>query len=142
MDYIREELLRQRNILSLLMIGGRNGEPEKNGDEGDEIPESGRSSAQQDNRYQTLWRTDLMSGLSGRRMWSADGTEENHRSGFWNDRGLKRHMKPLAIAEDEAESFRTVLYEPMVSGTVVGVRELSRSIQRDARRYDGGFTIY
>ena len=142
MDYIREELLRQRNILSLLMIGGRNGEPEKNGGEGNEIPESGRSSAQQDNRYQTLWRTDLMSGLSGRRMWSTDGTEENHRTGFRNDRGLERHMKPLAIAEDETESFRTVLYEPMVSGTVVGVRELSRSIQRDARRYDGGFTIY
>ena len=141
MDYIREELLRQKNILSVLMTGGRNRGTEEHESVEAETLKGGQGVGQQDNRSRTLQKTNPMLGLSGRRVWSGEGPEEKRRSGFRGDRGTEWRMKNLVGSEESVELFRAP-HEPVVTETVADARALSRSIQRDARRYDGGFSLY
>ena len=142
MDYIREELLRQRSILSVLMAGGQNDGTEEHRTVENETLKREQGMEQQDHRPRTFGQADQLFRLSGRSVWPTDRTEEKRRSGIRSGRGTERRRKNPVIAEDNAELFQTILHESVVSETVTDVRTLSRSIQRDARRYEGGFTIY
>lgn len=164
MDYVREELARQRLALALLMMGGQ-AEP----------------SAQEDGtaRQADLLRTEADprwertgSGADGAARWDlsevgrtvsaellydleAASVRSAERTG-----GTKSGTGRTGMASTGEPAERSAGREPaMAEGGAVRERavteilwtdaggtsvpgELSRTFQRDARRYDGGFTLY
>lgn len=164
MDYVREELARQRLALALLMMGGQ-AEP----------------SAQEDGtaRQADLLRTEADprwertgSGADGAARWDlseagrtvsaellydleAASVRSAERTG-----GTKSGTGRTGMASTGEPAARSAGREPaMAEGGAVRERavteilwtdaggtsvpgELSRTFQRDARRYDGGFTLY
>ena len=164
MDYVREELARQRLALALLMMGGQ-----------------AETSAQEDGtaRQADLLRTEADprwertgSGADGAARWDLSETERTVSAELLYDleaaavrsaertggaesgagrTGMASTGEPAersagrenAMAEGGAVRERTVteiLWTDAGGTSVPG--ELSRTFQRDARRYDGGFTLY
>ena len=125
MDYVREELLRQNRALEALMKVGA-AEPEDRETE---------ETAQQ-----------KFAGGAGR--WERGsasvempGTETQLRTVDFRE-PLGRRGRPV-WAEPAGED-RVISGEKVAFGShrQTGVQEVSRAIERDARRYDGGFTMY
>ena len=127
MDYVREELLRQRRALEALMLGAA--EEEREGEEPPPPAEDrlARDAAERRHFPSGVKRDGRTAPLSG------TGAAERRLR-----RGTERPAQERTInrwpfkAEDGAFAVLTQS----------GARSLSRVIQRDARRYDGGFTIY
>lgn len=129
MDYVREELLRQRTALERLMAGGAEqpSVPEAQEDPAHRLPV--RKEAAEDapaahrerkgqetaRRFRSMEREQTGFAHSGRQF-----AEEMEGSFPWGERSLRPAFEPAGA----------------------DVRQVSRAIERDARRYDGGFTIY
>ena len=126
MDYVREELLRQQKALEMLLSGAAS-EPER-----EEAAAEATSGA---------WRTEREKPVAGR------VPEANAES-----RRIHRMIRTESVSEgwmgsmvEEAEWLRK--QNPSNGAVAAGteetnVRAVSRAVQRDARRYDGGFSIY
>lgn len=129
MDYVREELLRQRTALERLMTGGAEqpSVPEAQEDPAHRLPvrkeaaedapavhreQKGQETAR---RFRSMERERASFSHSGRQF-----AEETEDSFPWGERSLRPAFEPVGA----------------------DVRQVSRAIERDARRYDGGFTIY
>ena len=164
MDYVREELARQRLALALLMMGGQ-AEPsaqedgtarqadllrteadprwERTGSGADgaarwDLSEAGRTvSAEllydlEAASVRSVERTGGTKSGTGRTGMASTGEPAERSAG-----------RETAMAEGGAVRERTVteiLWTDAGGTSVPG--ELSRTFQRDARRYDGGFTLY
>ena len=164
MDYVREELARQRLALALLMMGGQ-AEPSAQEDgtarqadllrtEADPRWERTGSGADGAARWDLseAGRTvsaELLYDLEAAAVRSAERTGGT-KSGTGRT-GMASTGEPAersagrepAMAEGGAVRERTVteiLWTDAGGTSVPG--ELSRTFQRDARRYDGGFTLY
>ena len=174
MNYIREELLRQQDLLAVLMSGKEqepadDGEPWTDdgltgeeafygfGTEARSLRPERRSSRQMDEM--SVWAPD---GIEGERLESTRSMTEdrNGLSRVWAA-GMRRDSEELRIpAGDEiavafpqvGSGYETVFPLPAAMGRTLfvgegttaplNVRSVSRCIQRDARRYDGGFSMY
>lgn len=157
MDYIREELLRQRQALAALLLGGaeesdREREQAAEGpvpaeravpallkkdgrDLGDRAPSRRETAGEVPAETAEVSERDGggPAGLRGRPRFSAGrsgmaGTGPAPAGSGWEG--------PL-----ESGGLPTVLWAEG-ERSAPGARELSRAFQRDARRYDGGFAPY
>lgn len=126
MDYVREELLRQNRALEALMRAGA-AEEEREAERAESV------------RQRTADGT-------GRGMRTSDfaepsGAEYRLRGGFARELPERRE-RPL-WAESAAQRVEMPEETLGIGGhRQTDVREVSRAIERDARRYDGGFTMY
>ena len=176
MDYIREELLRQRAALSRLLLGRT---------EVEEREEQNESVWADENRDDSVLLAGAEAFFASRKLADRErlnpqgertgSTETGYRDasdGFWEEaagevpafawsRTADGHR---ALRRGRAERVFTTRDGTVVRGTEAGslsgaertvletvwadeekgtdARELSRIFQRDARRYDGGFTLY
>ena len=164
MDYVREELARQRLALALLMMGGQ-AEPsaqddgtarqadllrteadprwERTGSGADgaarwDLSEAGRTVS-----AELLYDLEAASVRSAERTGGTkSGTGRTGMASTGEPGGGSAGREP-AMAEGGAVRERAVteiLWTDAGGTSVPG--ELSRTFQRDARRYDGGFTLY
>lgn len=186
MDYIREELLRQRRVLAALLAGGEDrrertetgqgvdmiGEgtaPETEGG-GVYVPWNGQGST-----YSTApeyeadalpWNTKrrraagTAAEAAGSAAQAAEDAAKEMRGGLWQysagagtPQRYGRASPPRSAAGggsafgggDVSEAETAVVWETAgfsAGGAPPEARELSRVFQRDARRYDGGFSLY
>lgn len=137
MDFIREELLRQKDLLTVLMTG-------KNREQTEEY-----EPAEED----FGWRRILGGQPTFERAvpgyhgdpWEEFAPEQRDPAKTEHDR---RQYAPRAgrhwtqSRAEEAAGAVFVMPHRDTAGQRADVRELSRKIQQDARRYDGGFSIY
>ena len=141
-DYIREELLRQRWVWSALLRSGQQTEKE-------EQPETAAAEAER--------LLPMEGALSGRR---ASFEPAVSAPAAISNRGARQKNTPARRSASAAETVSGAAaasagtgavglpvypaVQPLRPGTGRGqnVKELSHIIQRDSRRYDGGFTLY
>lgn len=145
MDYIQEELLRQKRALTVLMSGKTREQEDA------EHEESGVTSGSE-----LVWQA--LAGGKRKQIVPGNNLERTERLPVQE---LKRSAEyGTAVMESggmvisgyggtrasETDVMRVpgyiVPYERSADGSAANVRAVSRSIQRDARRYDGGFSIY
>ena len=164
MDYVREELARQRLALALLMMGGQS-EPsaqedgtggqedllrtkadarwERTGSGADgaarwDLSEAGRTVS-----AELLYDLEAAAVRSAERTGGAESGTGRTGMASTGEPVERSAGKETAMAEGGAVRERTVteiLWTDAGGTSVPG--ELSRTFQRDARRYDGGFTLY
>lgn len=148
MDYIREELLRQGMALAALMVGGQPQEAHQEADSTTVRQEPdivGLASALTEGTaegtvpVESLAESPLRtrSQLNGK-TGAAQRSRGTVPSGAARDSG--RFLPPAAGEEGAAgvPVFRIV----SGYGETADIQAMSRAIQRDARRYDGGFSIF
>ena len=147
MNYIQEELLRQKRLLTELLL------------------REGGSTAR---NYESAEETEMLTYVSGNTV--AQQVEARAgRTVFAGNRAQRRSVAVESAEHEAIPSYRetNVVSEPFwkrgrqnmagqggadsvvvrqrtggVGGTQTDARALSRAVQRDARRYDGGFSIY
>ena len=139
MNYIREELLRQQRALAALMSGE---EPDLAEERGEGLADLAR-----EEREELRGHGDT-AGYGGRPLSrsvsrAAEGVPFFEPAAFENG----EPAIPWAVAGTGAEPGTagvTAGRRPVseAAGTAMDLRSVSRGIQRDARRYDGGFSMY
>jgi hypothetical protein len=178
LDYIQEELLRQRRVLAALMTGGDEDTREAANAAGTAEPTSGRESltavleavmagtwedgtvdggtvaevAAQSVR-EKLARTAELPGTAVSQS-PAETRESSGASAARNTAVEQRETIPVSRRQGGAAPLwadaqmtgggdAAAVWAAAGGGTQRGadVREMSRAVQRDARRYDGGFSI-
>lgn len=168
MNYIREELLRQREILAALMSGGDREQQEDDqqiADLMEDEREGLRGGERAELRRTRPGQKDRAGTQSTDEAWALEttGFERAWREHAWaaaegeTDPDGLRAMAEAWTASEEArvpvEEERSVASQPAAimgrtlfagegTATPLNVRSVSRGIQRDARRYDGGFSMY
>ena len=142
MDYIQEELLRQRRILSVLMTGSQRKEAEATENREDESLSAVQPVAERTEQSRTAWEAESALLVQGWTEHPEPLSAGIRKAGFRGVREEGWRGKEALITEELATPVRMVPYERAVPETSADAREISRSIQRDARRYDGGFSIY
>lgn len=134
MDYIREELLRQQVALAALLLG-KAAEEETVRDEetaGGEWPTEVSTRKSPAAAAAELETENVRGPEAG-----AAGTEASS----WPARGTGGGLGTDSLAERGGERMVTeVLWAD--TGGMSDAKALSRTFQRDARRYDGGFRLY
>lgn len=143
MDYIREELLRQQAALAALLLG-KAAEEETVGDESainaewpaETVTRKRAATADEELETENARRPDTGAArmeesilLAGTPCWSGD---VRRTGGGLNADGLVEHGGERTVTE--------VLWTD--TGGMSDAKALSRTFQRDARRYDGGFRLY
>ena len=147
MDYMGELLRRQRDALTALLLGG--GTAEKR--------DSEVGTGAEPERMAAVRTMETEEGLA--RSAGAEGTVSAAGKYRVQERetgtAVPGQTRRALLPRDAAGAWGTA-WSPdgsftdgdsrwMAGGSAVGesgVREVSRAIQRDARRYDGGFSIY
>jgi len=187
MDYIREELLRQRAVLARLLLGQSAEDEERQRKETSETADAAEEYFVQPGDVERFWASRrLADGERFHPAWETVRTAEAEAWAAYSDLGgelpemeLRREMgrawtegrvarsidsaegavvyrRPLqgdstfrrgsaaAARSDEVVPEEHVVTETIWAdaGETGSARELSRVFQRDARRYDGGFTLY
>lgn len=127
MDYVREELLRQRRALEALLLTGATDEEASVAEEIDPVQEhAAEMLAARAGEGRFAERNVLLHGArrslhgAAPTLWSAGAFPETEAISALPERGGS--LGPARMQ--------------------VQVREVSRAVERDARRYDGGFTMY
>ncbi len=162
MDYLQSLWRRQEALLLRLLIGG--GHREETGAE--EEPRRARQAAlpTEAGREEISRPGGQAWEMTAVRRPAERGEEETHRLRRREEAEMAGQMiydAGLAELEAQAETFHQIrqadaLWRPAVGeglpevarsfresrGTGMDAAALSRAIQRDARRYDGGFTMY
>ena len=164
MDYVREELLRQQAVLAALMGGGRESET---AEQAGQRRAAGGAEERLAGDLSGEWMDSALEGgetnpgemgprvrLAGSGATRPDALRTGRPSapGFYGVGGRER---PAAWQETMGPvlRMRAGLSEVFAGGGLgspdrsavqgsADVQAVSRAIQRDARRYDGGFTIY
>lgn len=149
MNYIQEELLRQRRALAALMSGQ---EPET---EETPAPETPERALDQDRRLARRGEpgtardggTEMGAGTRERR--AADMGRESVQDTLPGGGGLWETETARRVSEHRIEPGADWLAGPWAAANAasagergVDLRTVSRGFQRDARRYDGGFSMY
>ena len=124
MDYVREELLRQSRVLEALMRTGAE-------EDAAEQEESARQSVNGE--------AEAGEGRIPPRKESKEGN--GFRAGGLRET-LAREKRPVWDETAEETGGRLGESNRFASRRQESVRAVSRAIELDARRYDGGFTMY
>lgn len=119
MDYIQEELLRHQRLWQQLLAGGEQPEEEP------ESPEQETEEA-------------AVSAASSR-----SGTEAPARQGLsFRLAQVSRRRRAESLPLPETAHGEPTRERAPIPAAALTARDLSRTIQRDARRYDGAFPLY
>lgn len=170
MDYAWEELLRQHRALAALMIGGRGEEPEETAEVGGhggtdraEAPRPAETGGEAWDRPEDE-ALSLVPADTTARPWremahrrqaagtEAKGTErtmevrERQKRNRGAD-GVGTVRQAAVLGRETGTVLARTAAEPAVflashGDGAVSAQAVSRAFQRDARRYDGGFTLY
>ena len=141
MNYIREELLRQQRALAALMSGE---EPDLAEERGEGLADLARE------EREGLRKHGDTAGYGGRPL-SRSVSQAAEGVPFFKPAGVENGEPaiPWAVAGTGAEpgtagvtAGRWPVSGAPAAGTAMDLRSVSRGIQRDARRYDGGFSMY
>ena len=159
MNYAREELVRQERILAALLYGGQTWETTM-ADQASTSPSAEADRASPAERLGTQGASGGWSGTApptdravgaeeGETLPAAGQTtagpaavhrQSSARRGQRGRAALPQGGAVQAVSpQPDRELFRA---SDQTGRAAVDVRAVSRAIQRDARRYDGGFTIY
>lgn len=141
MDYIREELLRQRNAWAALLRSGQRGETETPAEQ----------QAAGSRAVESEMAADRIYGLPAAEVEMTRVTPRG--AGQARRRNTVDRRREAAAAEAAAVRWGSAAAGSVSDHAVVpllrperrqeqGAKELSRVIQRDSRRYDGGFVLY
>lgn len=125
MDYVKEELLRQNRALEALM---RTGMAEEDPAEQEDSARQSFGSKAETGEGRIPPRKDFEAGQGA----GAGSFRET----------LAREKIPLWTESPEEAGGRLWESERLSVRREESVRAMSRAIERDARRYDGGFTMY
>ena len=146
MDYIRWELERQKQALAVLLHGKSYLAAERE-----------ETTVQQANRTRKTWTQGEVNSYEPAReaegpfgdgeRHTADGLREEPRE-ILKERitGIHRMESAMGRHADgettEAHYTRNMMPNTFTAESKPEIRGISRAVQRDARRYDGGFSIY
>lgn len=142
MDYIREELLRQRNAWAALLRSGQRSEGEDFAEQSGAAVNGLAKSAEESGRANGQRGSKDILRTARRRLWPARQEHTARR----RDGGVSEEMTAAGWAGGAEPADVTV--RPGLqnlrpeTAREQGAKELSRVIQRDSRRYDGGFALY
>ena len=148
MDYIREELLRQRAALIRLLLGsGRNREEEEREKDParEEIPSAEEEYFRNSRTLAALENVRVGRTAPAMRYRERNGERVGEASARVPETmPVYRRSYGITTGETAVEELVSVVTEDMAAAAAEEVRakELSRIFQRDARRYDGGFTLF
>lgn len=155
MDYIQEELLRQKKVLAVLMSGGTTGTERKEERSERTDVASSREKSEKQSFYSISaegdaeeLRMELAEELAGRIERSIPRDPNPVFAGgrsvpdLRRDAASGRALSRIYSIDTGRNPGYVVSLERTITGGTTDVRTVSRSIQRDARRYDGGFSIY
>ena len=128
----------------MLMTGSQRKEAEATENREDESLSAVQHVAERTEQSRTAWEAEPEPAqfLQG---WTEHGEPRFsgiRTAGFRRGREEGWRGREILNTEELVSSIRMAPYRRAVSEMTVDARELSRSIQRDARRYDGGFSIY
>lgn len=142
MDYIQEMLLNQKEMLAALMLGNRGSK-----EFGDEV--EAESTVRQETGGESS--ADIVSGKEqqaelyrGQRKF----LETERTPSGYSRKGLELGAEKQPQITTTMETYAVAGMWDGLSGTgssgsrAADAKRMSRAIQRDARRYDGGFSIY
>ena len=118
MDYIQEELLRHQRLWQMLLAGGE--QPEEAETSEQETEEAAQSAASSRSETEEPARQSLSFRLAQ----------------------VSRRRRAEAIPLPETAPGSPVRETVLLTSAALTAREVSRTIQRDARRYDGAFPLY
>ena len=160
MDYIRRELLRQQAALARLLLGGGKENEEQTSaaagparrDEASGYPAAAGNGPESpwDAAAQSLRRELPLAGRLPKDRRPAAGSGDHGGEAVWSGspaageglrfvrRGSVRPFPPADSDETAEQGF----WRRLETGERSDEKALSRMIQRDARRYDGGFSLY
>ena len=131
MDYIQEELLRQKRALEALMTGSVR-----------QMEETAES-AEAERLREVQGAEEVLRGRMAAAWEMAGGERRGLRAGKTGTVETGRGRNGGAVQEIMAGgAVREVRYVNRGRTAQADVQAISRTIQRDARRYDGGFSLY
>ena len=158
MEYILDELLRQRKALATLMKGDSPAKQEDGGEESADGQNDGEMApaeavwngfaemAGEESGYRVSALRDGRGSATGRTAWNAlpeGGADERTDRRLGRFYASEQTFAGGSKLSGGAEAVETVSVRTITQwdgGTVErGAKALSRAVQRDARRYDGGF---
>ena len=159
MNYVQEELLRQERVLTVLLSGQRTARREEAPPEQAEADPGSTAARETDAPLRAAARAGTQragdQAASRADPAEADGTPEGGTAGGSPGREtLARRTGGRAGRGTPAAAWGSGIPQPGVPGRRgtasggfpeaggVSAEALSQAIQRDARRYDGGFTLY
>ena len=150
MDYIREELLRQRMVWSVLLLGGQRQEEREQAQAAMHAEESAAEAeavwAREDGGLPRPMADQEKSVLPAQ---SGQTALNEGKSAAGPGGALQKGPGKTSLAAGQAGTGAAL--PEALAGSVVfrrnvggeqGAKALSRVFQRDARRYDGGFSLY
>ena len=155
MDYLQEVERRQRAALTRLLTGGRSGE--ETAAEEEQRRTAVRPSTET-GRTETVRPAGGQTAAERREVMIPEATEQRTALQETREEPVRPDSKE-ALSEQEAAFFQARQADAMwrnanipaasLPGILLADREaaveierISRAVQRDARRYDGGFTIF
>lgn len=159
MNYVQEELLRQERALTALLSGQRAARQEEAPPEQAEADPGSTAAREADAPLRAAARAGTQragdQAASRADPAEADGTPEGgtaggspgretaaRRSGDRAGRGTPAAAWSSGIPQPGVPGWRETASSGLPGAGGVPAEALSRAIQRDARRYDGGFTLY
>lgn len=156
MDFIQEALERQMELWNALLTGSVRQRPEEAEDEerarrsgpGEAAEEAG-TAASQGSREQSLssrsQAPESPAGQAESQEKMAEGDQQAQEGKSWDQGPYPMALSRAAGSSQEAESGGAQMIWRTESGTAAGtadVLSLALTLERDARRFDGGYTLY
>lgn len=143
MDYIQDMLLRQRQALAVLLLGGETADGQEPGAQ----PPQETAAAE---RERTARGLDMHRGQDAAETGAASGRQAEPAGTGAVRRGrgetAAQGRVQFGLRKDGQEAGPVHVWTGPAGAenaeTAAEARAVSRAVQRDARRYDGGFSIY
>lgn len=156
MDFIQEALERQLELWNALLTSSVRQRPEEAGDgeragqssPGEAAEEAGTAASQGAWEQSTLSRSqepESPVGQAGSQEKITEGDQQAREGKSWDQGPYPLALSRAAGSSQEAESGGAQMIWRTESGTAAGtadVLSLALTLERDARRFDGGYTLY
>lgn len=144
MDYIQEMLLRQKRALAVLMLGETAVAGAK--EDGETAVAGAKENEETALEAAAVKERQMEQETAQRSLAGAEQTARMGSGGARQERGTPVETKGRTMGKllpyGSADAWDKGLAGETSAGQTANVKAMSRVIQRDARRYDGGFSIY
>jgi len=146
MDYVRWELERQKRVLTALLYDGRPLAEQEIMDT-EQANSYGTNLEQKQQKTEKLVKTGFVEQADETFGHASQGidkrpTRDSRSYASYRMRWVPRTFNSHGGEMREVHQTRNVAASQLTGNVKPDVRGMSRAIQRDARRYDGGFSIY
>lgn len=155
MDFIQEALERQLELWNALLTGSVQQRPEEAEDEErarrsspGEAAEAGTAASQgawEQSPLSRSWAPESPAGQAGSQEKMTEGDQQVREDKSWDQGPYPLALSRAAGSSQREESGGAQMIWRTESGTAAGtadVLSLALTLERDARRFDGGYTLY